>query len=324
MTLTQLRYLIAVAHHSSLQKAANALYVSQPSLSKAISSLEDEMGITIFTRRPTGMILTEEGYKFLSYARQVVEQADVLLAHYRQGQQIRRVFSLSSQHYAFVVNAFVFLVKEYNKGEYEFSLRETRTYEIITDVTSSRSEIGILYLSQFNRDVIKNLLKTNDLTYRSLFVAQPHVFVCRDHPLATRSEVSLDDLTDYPRFTYDQGTNNSFYFAEELHSSVIASKSIVVTDRATLFNLLIGLQGYTIASGIMSTELNGDQIVAVPLKSDETMELIAIYPRDHKLSHLATRYLEILQQYVHDFTASRNLQLPTIPTSSTTTSSASS
>ena len=301
MTLTQLRYLISVAHHSSLQKAANALFVSQPSLSKAISSLEDEMGISIFNRRPTGMTLTEEGYKFLSYARQVVEQADVLLAHYRHGQKIRRVFSLSSHHYAFVVNAFVTLVKEYNKDEYEFSLRETRTQEIITDVKSTRSEIGIIYLSHFNRDVIKNLLKTSGLTYRSLFVAKPHVFVCRDHPLATRSEVSLDDLSDFPRFTYDQGTNNSFYFAEELHSSVIASKSIVVTDRATLFNLLIGLKGYTIASGIMSTDLNGDQIVSVPLKSDEQMELVAIYPRDHKLSSLASRYLQILQDYVQDF-----------------------
>lgn len=145
MTLTQLRYLISVAHHSSLQKAANALFVSQPSLSKAISSLEDEMGISIFNRRPTGMTLTEEGYKFLSYAQQVVEQADVLLAHYRHGQKIRRVFSLSSHHYAFVVNAFVTLVKEYNKDEYEFSLRETRTQEIITDVKSTRSEIGIIW-----------------------------------------------------------------------------------------------------------------------------------------------------------------------------------
>ncbi|MBU3844590.1 MAG: LysR family transcriptional regulator [Candidatus Anaerobiospirillum pullicola] len=301
MTLVQLRYLIAVAQHSSVQKAAESLYVSQPSISKAIASLEDEMGITIFTRHSTGMTLTEEGYKFLTYAQQVIEQADLLLSHYRAGQKIRRVFSISSHHYAFVVNAFVLLLREYTKDEYEFSLRETRTFDIIEDVKTTRSEIGIIYLSPFNRDVIRNILKSKGLEYRSLFIAKPHVFVSRAHPIAAKQSVRLEDLREYPRFTYDQGTNNSFYFAEELHSNIIAPKSIVVTDRATLFNLLLGLQGYTIASGILSTDLNGDQIVAVPLESEEYMELIVLTIHGHKLSSLAARYIQILSDYVRQF-----------------------
>ncbi len=301
MTLTQLRYMIAVAQCSSLQNAAKQLFISQPSLSKAINSLEEEMGIVIFTRKSTGVTLTEEGYKFLSYAKQVVEQADLMLSHYKKGRKIRRVFSLSSHHYAFVVNAFVTLVNEYTKDEYEFSLRESRTYDIIEDVKTARSELGILYISNFNRSVITNLLKSSELDYQSLFIAKPHVFVCRDHPVAQKQEVSLDELDEYPRFTYDQGTNNSFYFAEELHSTHIAPKNIVVTDRATLFNLLIGLKGYTIASGILSSDLNGDQIVSVPLKSDDCMELISIFPKNHKLSSLATRYLEILKDYVQSY-----------------------
>lgn len=301
MTLTQLRYLIAVANHSSLQKAASSLYISQPSLSKAISSLEEEMDIVIFTRKSTGVHLTEDGYRFLSYAKQVVEQADLLLSQYAKGHKIRRILSVSSHHYAFVVNAFVRLLNEYNQDEYEFSLRESRTYDIIEDVVSGRSELGIIYLSNYNREVIKNMLKTKDLGYKPLFIAKPHVFVCRNHPLATKTTVSLSELEEFPRLTYDQGTNNSFYFSEELHSTAHAPKNIVVTDRATLFNLLIGLKGYTIASGILSSDLNGDQIVSVPLISDESMELISVYRKGQKLSPLAARYLEILQNYVKDF-----------------------
>ena len=301
MTLVQLRYLIAVANHSSLLQAAQSLYVSQPSLSKAIAALEEEMGITIFTRRSTGMVLTEDGFQFLSYAKQVVEQADVLLAHYASNHKVRRVFSLSSQHYAFVVNAFVTLVKEYAEDEYEFSLRELRTYDIIEEVVTGRSEIGILYLSNFNREVILNLLKSKDLTYSTLFQAAPHVFVSRDHPLAQQKQVRLDELSPYPRFVYDQGMQNSFYFSEELHSIEYAPKNIVVTDRATLFNLLIGLHGYTIASGILSSDLNGDQIVSVPLISDETMELVSVTLRDHKMSPLGIRYLEILSDYINTY-----------------------
>ena len=301
MTLTQLRYLIAVAHHSSLQKAAASLYISQPSLSKAISSLEDEMGIIIFRRKSTGVDLTDEGYRFLSYAKQVIEQADVLLAHYSRGHKVRRVLSVSSHHYAFVVNAFVRLVNEYNKDEYEFSLRESRTCDIIEDVLTGRSELGIIYLSNYNREVIKNILRSKDLAFKGLFMARPHVFVCRTHPLAERSSVTLGDLVDFPRLTYDQGTNNSFYYSEELHSTEIVPKNIVVTGRATLFNLLIGLQGYTIASGILSSDLNGDQIVSVPLESDENMELISVYRKSQKLSTLASRYLELLKDYVLEF-----------------------
>lgn len=309
MTLNQLRYLIAVAHHLSLQKAAAALYISQPALSRAIATLEEEMGITIFERSKRGVNLTEEGYKFLAYAQQVIEQADLLLAHYRSERKVRRVFSISSHHYAFVVNAFVNLVKEYTKDEYEFSLRESRTYDIIEDVVSGRSELGIIYLSHFNRSVIVNLLQSKDLGYKSLFLAQPHIFLCRDHPLAQRSELTLEELSDYPRLVYDQGTNNSFYFAEELHSTEVVAKNIVVTDRATLFNLLIGLRGYTIASGLLSSDLNGDNIVSVPLQSDETMELISVYQRHHKMSPLAQRYLEILRQYVMDFIPAEDVLL---------------
>lgn len=298
MTLQQLKYVIQVAQAGSISLAAQKLFVAQPSLSNSILELENEMGITIFVRNNRGVFLTEEGAKFLSYARQVIEQADLLEGQYKQSVPIRRVFAISAQHYSFVVNAFVSLVKEYGKSEYEFSLRETRTYDIIEDVRTGRSELGILFLSNFNRDVILSIIKKADLQFKALFSAKPHVFVSKKNPLASQASVTLEQLKNYPRLTYEQGLNNSFYFSEELHSTEDSRKSIVVSDRATLFNLLIGLNGYTISSGILSSDLNGTDIVSVPLDSNEEMVIICITTEGRQYSTLAERYLFHLNEYI--------------------------
>lgn len=298
MTLQQLRYVIEVVRHGSMSRAAASLFVSQPSLSKAIAELEAEMGVAIFARTNRGVSLTDEGSTFLAYARQVVEQADLLESAYKPGPPVRRAFAISSQHYAFVVNAFVALVKEYGRERYDFTLRESRTHDIIQDVRGHRSELGIIFLSPFNRDVLLHMLRADGLVFRPLFCAAPHVFVSRANPLAGRARVTLDDLAPYPRLTYEQGVNNSFYFSEEPHSTAESPKNIVVSDRATLFNLLIGLDGYTISSGILSTDLNGEDIVAVPLESEEYMEIGSIHPAGMPLTPLAERYLEHLDRYI--------------------------
>lgn len=301
MTLQQLKYIITIAECGSITSAAEKLLVAQPSLSKSVSELEKEMKITIFYRSNRGVYLSEEGSKFLSYARQVVEQADLLEQQYKQKETIRRVFSISAQHYAFVVNAFVALVKEYDENKYEFTLRESKTHDIIEDVRTSRSELGVLFLSKFNRNIILRIVQNADLKFTSLFTAAPHVFVSRQNPLARKKCVTLEELKKFPRLTYEQGINNSFYYAEELHSTEESPKSIIVTDRATLFNLLIGLNGYTISSGILSSDLNGTDIVAIPLKSDEIMEIGYIAPTDRELSLVSKRYLDHLRNYIFDY-----------------------
>lgn len=301
MTLQQLRYIIQIVESGSISTAAAKLFITQPSLSKAVSDLEKEMGIVIFVRNNRGVYLSDDGAKFLSYARQVVEQADFLEQQYKDDTPVKRVFAISAQHYSFVVSAFVALVEEYGKDEYEFTLRETRTYDIIEDVRTQRSELGILYLSHFNRDILLRLIHRADLQFKPLFKANPHVFVSRHNPLAQRETVTLADLRPYPRLTYEQGTHCSFYYSEELYSTEEAPKSIVVTDRATLFNLLIGLNGYTICSGIVSSALNGPEIVSVPLISDEEMELGYIYLPARPLSPLSKRYLAHLHTYIEHY-----------------------
>ena len=303
MTLNQLKYIIETAETGSVTSAAQRLFIAQPSLSKAIAELEKEMGITIFARSNRGVYLTEDGTKFLSYARQIVEQAELLESEYKSAPPPKRAFAVSSQHYAFVVNAFVNLVREYGRDKYEFTLRELKTAEIIEDVRTHRSDIGILYLCDFNREVITHIIQNEELHYEKLFTAEPHVFVSRNNPLAGRKYVSLDDLKDFPRLTYDQGVKNSFYFAEELHITEYSPKNIIVSDRATLFNLLIGLDGYTISSGVLSSDLNGENIISVPLESNEKMDIGYIIGSDRPMNRMTERYIEHLRSYIDDYSS---------------------
>ena len=302
MTLQQLKYIITIAETGSITTAAQRLFIAQPSLSKSVAELEKEMGITIFCRSNRGVYLSEDGTKFLSYARQIVEQAQLLENEYKSSAAPpRRAFAVSAQHYAFVVNAFVELVREYGRDKYEFSLRELKTAEIIEDVRTHRSDVGVLFLSNFNREVIRHILQSEEIRFEPLFTAKPHVFVSRNNPLVGRDTVTLDDLKAFPRLTYDQGVKNSFYFAEELHITADSPKNIVVSDRATLFNLLIGLDGYTISSGILSSDLNGSNIVSIPLESDEIMEIGYILASDSPVNELTSRYLEHLKGYIYNY-----------------------
>ena len=303
MTLQQLKYIIEIAETGSITMAAQRLFIAQPSLSKSVAELEKEMGITIFNRSNRGVYLSEDGTRFLSYARQIVEQTEILENEYKCAPPPRRAFAVSAQHYAFVVNAFVELVREYEENKYEFTLRELKTAEIIEDVRTHRSDIGILFLCDFNREVIRHILQSEEIEFGRLFTAKPHVFVSKQNPLVGNEYVTLEDLKDFPRLTYDQGVKNSFYFAEELHITENSPKNIIVSDRATLFNLLIGLDGYTISSGVLSSDLNGDNIVAIPLKSDELMEIGYIITADRPMSAMTKRYLEHLNRYIENYSS---------------------
>ena len=296
MTLKQLRYVVVVADTGNITEAAKRLYIAQPSLTASIQELEKEYNITIFNRSKKGIEITREGEEFLGYARQVLEQANLIDERYTGSTTGKHRFSVSSQHYSFTVEAFVKLLKKYGGDKYEFHMRETETFDIINDVAQLRSEIGVLYLNSFNETIIMKTLKDNNLTFTPLFPAEPHVFIGRNSPLAKKKALSLEDLKPYPRLSYEQGSHNSFYFSEEILSTVDCDKEIIVRDRATLFNMLIGMNGYTICSGIISEELNGPNIIAKPLKVDDYMEIGYILPKTIKPSTLTLEYIELLKQ----------------------------
>lgn len=295
MTLKQLRYAVEVADTGNITEAAKKLFIAQPSLTAAIRELENEYNITIFTRSNKGIEVTPEGDEFLGYARQVLEQTNLIDERYTGKTTGKQRFCVSAQHYSFAVEAFVELLKKYGGEKYEFHMRESQTYDIIDDVAHLRSEIGVLYLNSFNETVIRKTLRDNNLTFTTLFKAKPHVFIGKNSPLANKKSITLDDLKPYPRLSYEQGSHNSFYFAEEILSTVDSDKEIIVKDRATLFNMLIGLDGYTICSGVISEELNGPSIIAKPLKVDDYMEIGYILPNGINTSMLAESYISMLK-----------------------------
>ena len=297
MTLQQLRYVVTIAEIGTISKAAEELCVSQPSLTKALKELEKEMQITIFDRTNKGIHVSREGEIFLGYARQVLEQAALIEEKYKHKSGGKQEFCISTQHYSFAVNAFVDVIRKFDARKYDFTLRETQTYEIIEDVAKLKSEIGILYTSSQNETIIMKLIRQNDLKFEELFVAKPHVFISSKHPLADKEALTLEDLEEYPYLSFEQGDYNSFYFSEEILSTLDRNKNIKVRDRATLFNLAVGLAGDTVSSGVISKELNGENIIGKPLLVDEYMRIGTIVRKDVALSRYGKVYMEALKKY---------------------------
>lgn len=305
MTLQQLHYAITVSEMGSLNKAAEVLFVAQPSLTSAIKELERELGITIFNRSGRGMTLTSDGAEFLIYARQVYSQYDLLVEKYGKSNNRKKKFGVSTQHYSFAVKAFVEMVKTFDTSKYEFAIRESKTQQVIADVVTCKSEIGILYLSDFNRQVITKLLQTNNLEFHKLIDCKAYVYLWGKHPLAKEKSIHFDQLADYPCLSFEQGDNSSFYFAEEILSTNEYPRTIKATDRATMLNLMVGLGGYTLCSGIICEELNGTDYVAVPFEADElnpnsVMEIGYVVRKNSLLSRMGSLYIEELRRYLDE------------------------
>lgn len=295
MTLQQLKYVVTVADKGSINEASKSLFISQPSLSTAIKELEAELKITIFIRTNRGISISTEGAEFLGYARQVTQQAELLEEKFLSATPSKQRFCVSTHHYLFAANAFVELIKEFGADEYEFTFRETKTSEVIDDVKNLRSEIGVIYLSLFNESVIRKLLVESSLIFTELFTAKPHIFIHKEHPLSRNKTITLDELNEYPCLSFEQGGQNSFYFSEEILSTRPVKKSIKVSDRAAEVNLMIGVNAYTICSGVFPEYLHGEDIVSVPLDVHEQICVGTITHKDVTLTRLGEIYLAALR-----------------------------
>ena len=300
MTIQQLRYVLTIAETGSMNKAAELLYVSQPSLTASVQELEKETGIRIFNRSGRGVTVTNDGAEFLQYANQVVGQFEILTEKYTAKGGVKKKFGVSAQHYSFAVKAFVEMVKRFDTAKYEFAIRETKTAEVISDVAGLRSEIGVLYLNNFNRKAILKLLHTNGLEFTPLTRCRAYVYLWKGHPLAQKKQITFEDLADYPCLSFEQGANSSFYYAEEILSTADYPRTIRANDRATMLNLMVGLNGYTLCSGIICEELNGSDYLAVPFaaEDEDAMEIGYITLKKSIRSKAGTIYIEELKRYL--------------------------
>lgn len=303
MTLQQIIYALTISETGSMNKAALKLFVSQPSLTNAIKDLEKEIGTTIFLRNAKGVIPTKDGEEFLLYARQLYQQYDLIEQRYILNENAKKKFGVSTQHYSFAVKAFVETIKHFDTLNYEFAVRETKTFNVIEDVANFKSEIGILYLNDFNRKVLQKIFKENDCEFYSLVKCSAYVYIWKNHPLAEKKSITFDELKDYPCLSFEQGENGSFYFAEEILSTNDYQRTIKATDRATMLNLMVGLNGYTLCSGIICEELNGSDYIAVPFEADEdnpnsSMEIGYITKKNAVLSDIGRVYIDEITSYL--------------------------
>lgn len=306
MTLQQIHYAITISETGSLNKAAEVLYVAQPSLTGAMRELEKELGIVIFHRSGRGVTLTNDGVEFITYARQVYHQYEALREKYGKNGVLKKKFGVSTQHYSFAVKSFVEMVKNFNTAEYEFAIRETKTKEVIEDVSTQKSEIGILYMNDFNRNIINKLLKSNDLRFFKLIACKAYVYLWKNHPLAGKKSIRFEELAEYPCLSFEQGDSSSFYFAEEIMSTAEYPRTIKANDRATVLNLMVGLNGYTLCSGIICEELNGEDYLAIPFEvendseGDGDMEIGYIIKKNHILSKMGELYINEIRKYLNE------------------------
>lgn len=297
MTLQQLKYAVTIADCKSINKAATELFITQPSLSNTIKDLEEEIHLKLFERSNRGIILTPEGEEFLGYARQMLDHYRLIEERFVENATFKQKFSVSTQHYTFAVEAFIELAREFGMEEYEFAIHETKTKEVIDNVRTHKSELGILYQNEFNEKFLSKILRDNELEFVPLFDCRIYVYLGRDNPLAGRERVDLEDLQQYPCLSFEQGDSNSFYFAEEVLSTADYRQTIKVDDRSTMLNLMKGLNGYTLCSGIICQELNGEEYTAVPLDTEEMMTIGYIKQKKRPLSRLGQAYVKELTKY---------------------------
>ena len=303
MTLMQLHYIITISETGSLNRAAEQLYISQPSLSNAVKELEKELGISIFNRSGKGVTLTNDGAEFLLHAKQIYGQYESVMEKYGKGGSYKKKFAVSTQHYSFAVKAFVDMVKQFDMSKYEFAIRETRTGEVISDVSTLRSEIGVLYLSDFNRKSMRKLFSTANLEFHHLIDCQAYVYLWKNHPMARETSISFEQLKDYPCLSFEQGDSGTFYFAEEILTTNEYERVIKANDRATMLNLMVGLNGYTLCSGIICEELNGSDYIAVPFRDDDqnhnsVMEIGYVIRKNTILSKMGELYISSIKNYL--------------------------
>lgn len=294
MTLQQLRYAVRIAEKKSMNKAAKELFITQPTLSSTVKDLEEELGFAVFIRSNRGVEITADGEEFLGYARQIIAQYRLLEERFSEKHKTKKKFSVSMQHYTFAVQAFINLTKQYNLEDYEFAVHETKTYEVLENVKMQKSDLGIIYMDDFNEGAMNKVLRDNDLTYQELFTCGIYVYMWKGNPLAKRKRLALEDLKDYPCLSFDQGRNSSFYLAEEVFSTYEYKQVIKANDRATLLNLMVGLNAYTLCSGMICEDLNGSDYVAIPLRTKQKMRIGYVKKRKMPLSSIGKKYLEEL------------------------------
>lgn len=294
MTIQQCKYVLTVVKTGSFNEAAKQLFIAQSSLSVSIKSLEQELDIKIFERSGNGVYLTDEGAEFVKYAAQICENSDFVTERYKK--EISKKLYIATQHYDFIADIFGNFLNSIKSTNYRFSIREIETYNVIRDVETANSDIGIIAIKDGDFDVMKRYLSKKNLRFTPILEVKPHVFFRKQHPLSNSEKLSTSDLKEYPYVSYEQGEHGSSFFTEELADISYIDKHIEISDRATLMNLLMLTDAYTIGTGIMPSALNKDDIISVPFESDEFYIIGYLLNEERKVSAITNEFIQLIEK----------------------------
>lgn len=298
MNIQQIRYVLEVAGASSIREAAAKLFISQPALSSSIRELEEELGILLFDRTNKGISITDEGREFLVYAKKALGQYEILEDRYLSKDSDKEHFSVSTQHYNFAIKAFTEVIRNNYPEKFVFSIHETKTRDVLEDVRTLRSEVGIISFSGANEGVFRKIFKEYQLDFTPLMKRDTYVYVWEDHEFAGRKEISLDELSDYPCVTFDQSDDSNFYLTEEAMADYDFRKMIKSDDRATTMEIIADLHGYSIGSGMLAGDdviLKG--LVSIKLKEEDPLLIGYITRQGSEMSVYGKAYIEELLKY---------------------------
>lgn len=304
MTIQQCKYVLKIAKTGSFSEAAKQLFIAQSSLSISVKSLEQELNIKIFEHSGNGVYLTDEGAEFVKYATQICENSDFVTERY-SSKNIQQKLYIATQHYDFIADIFGKLLKGTKGDSYRFSIREIETYNVIRDVETAHSDIGIIAIKDGDYEVMKRYLGKKKLSFTSVLKVFPHVFFRKEHPLAQCGRLTNSDLKDYPYVSYEQGEHNSSFFTEELMDTSHINKHIEISDRATLMNVLLITDSYTVGTGIMPSSLNQGAISSVPLESEEYYIIGYLLNENRKVSKVTEKFIGVLKEMVENMRESK-------------------
>ena len=299
MTIQQCKYVLEIARIGSFSEAAKQLFIAQSSLSAAVKSLERELNIRIFERSNNGVYLTDDGSEFVRYAKEITAADELVARRYSAPHEAEKLF-IATQHYDFIADVFGNFVKNADAERYRYSIKEIETHNVIHEVETAYSDIGIIAIKDGDYDIMKRYLSKRNLSFTPLLEASPHVFFRRQHPLAWAEKLSSAELKDYPYVSYEQGEQTSSFFTEEMTDALYTDKHIEISDRATLMNLLLITDAYTVGTGIMPSALNKGDIVSIPLDSKEHYIIGYLLNDTRKLSPMTKRFIDHLEQSIQD------------------------
>lgn len=295
MTPQQLRYIVEISKHNSISQAASALFVTQPSISKAVRELETELEITILDRTNKGVVFTKEGTELLFHAKKLLEQMDFVVDHFNKAKKINLTkFSISSQHYGFAIEAVANFMDYFAEQKYELAIQEGKTTDVIDDVYAGRSMLGILSLTDLNKHFFKRYFTSKLLTFTPLATLKQHVFLRKEHPLAHLNSINLDLLRDYPYLTYQQD-DMLLHFAEETLNVDNIGKLVYLKDRGAMNNLLSNTDSYNLGTGCIVNNYMNSNIISIPLEEGNLIQVGLVKRNDVFWSEEVLVYIDFLK-----------------------------